>query len=169
MTLGTVLLCLQDRARVFPTSMRMLDLPFFQLDPDPESIDPHSDDRQQEPFDPVAEQLHGRAVKRQPVSVDHGMLCFPAIDHAKRPRETDPDRTHRHQEPQQIPSDQLKKTAVKVGFILSVHGTYPLSQFLLQETINPLLFRKALPILLPAPQALHPPLPHCPLSCWSVP
>ena len=43
--------------------MRMLNLPLFHLDSDPETIDTNGNDRQQEPLDPIAEQLYRGSVK----------------------------------------------------------------------------------------------------------
>ena len=51
----------------------MFCFPFLQLDVQPEAINAAGDQRQQEPFDPVAKKLTAVAIKGQTLSVNHSM------------------------------------------------------------------------------------------------
>lgn len=94
--------------------MGVLSFPFPQSNGKPETVNAQGDDRQQQPFDPVTEQLHSGTIKAKPVSIDNRVLGFPIVDHAERPWKTDSKRAHCDDRAQYAPADQLQKTAVKI-------------------------------------------------------
>lgn len=87
--------------------MGVLRFPFPQSNGKPETVNTKGDDGQQEPFDPVTEQLHSGTIKAKPVSIDNRMLGFPIVDHAERPGKTDAKREDRDDRAQYAPADQL--------------------------------------------------------------
>ena len=94
--------------------MGMSDSPLLQLDAHPKTIDAKGDDGQQQPFDPVSEETDRCPVKIKPLPVDHGMFCFPAVDHRIGPGQANAKCQYSHQSTKQIISDQLQQSAVKV-------------------------------------------------------
>lgn len=73
----------------------------------PEAVNPQGDIAQQQPDDPVAQQLDGFAVKPKPMPIDYGVPGLPAVKHTHSPGEADSEGTDRHQDPQQGPTDLL--------------------------------------------------------------
>lgn len=79
--------------------MGVLDLPFFELDTYPKTVDTEGDDGEPEPFDIVPEQLNTLAVEGEAFAVDLGVFCIPSVIHTVRPRRTDGERAYDDQEP----------------------------------------------------------------------
>ena len=92
--------------------------PLFQFDGNPEAVNAKGDEGQQEPFDPVAEQLNGFAVESQASAFDYGVLDFPVVEHAVSPGQADAKRDACNDPAQNRPTDFLKQTAVKIGSVL---------------------------------------------------
>ena len=94
----------------------VLGLPLFELDVKPEGVDTKGDDGEQEPLDPVTEQLHGCTGEFQSVAIDHGVLGFPTVNHTDRPGETNAEGEGSDQGAEDLPADLLQQAAVKIGF-----------------------------------------------------
>src|SRR5699024_10414792 len=60
----------------------------------PERVDADSDQGQQEPFDPLAEQSPCRTGETQAVTVQHRVFGLPPIGHHHSPRVADPECEH---------------------------------------------------------------------------
>ena len=97
--------------------MSVFGFPLPQGNSKPEAINAKGNDGQQQPFDPVTEQLYCGTVKAESVPIDYGMFCFPVVDHAECPRKADAEREYRDNCAQYTPTNQLQKTAVKVRFV----------------------------------------------------
>lgn len=95
----------------------MLDLPLLQSNAHPKSVNTKGDQGECPPFDPIAKQLDGLAVKAQPLTVDHRVLDFPVVNHAAGPGVTDAKGANGNQSSQQVPANQLQQAAVKVRVV----------------------------------------------------
>ena len=103
----------------------MLRDPFFQFDRDPEAVNADRDDRQKEPFDPVAEKLNCFSVESQASALYNGVFDLPVVEHAVSPRQANAERDRRYEAAQKSPADLLKQTAVKIRSCLFAHGFPP--------------------------------------------
>src|SRR5699024_6002636 len=79
--------------------------------------DAKGDDGEEEPLDPVPEQLNGAAVKGEAVAVHNGVLGLPAIYHAHGPGIADAAGAYGDERAQQPPADQLQQAAVKIRVV----------------------------------------------------
>ena len=103
----------------------MLCFPLDEFDVQPEAVNAERDNRQQNPLDPMSEQLQCSSRESQSVAIDDGMLCFPAVDHTKSPRITNTEGDACNDCAENFPSDQLQQTSVKVRFFcLNSHGFF---------------------------------------------
>lgn len=82
-------------------------LPLLQLDLEPETIDTECDDSEQEPFDPIAEQLHSVTGELQASSIDYSVLGFPVIHHTAGPGVADANCAYGDNTAKKFPADQL--------------------------------------------------------------
>lgn len=104
--------------------MGVLGLPLFQGDAQPESINAQGHNGEQPPLDPVAKQLDGLTIEREPLPVDHRVLDFPIVDQAAGPGVTNAQRANRNERAQQVPANQLEQSAIKIRI---VHDFLPFS------------------------------------------
>lgn len=94
--------------------MRVLGFPLAQSDTQPEAVNAQCNDRQQKPFDPVAEQLDGLSVEYQAATIHNGVFGFPVIHHTKRPGVTDSQCEHCNQNSKNATADELQQASVKI-------------------------------------------------------
>jgi hypothetical protein len=91
---------------IFLCNMSMRNDPSLHFNGKPEAIDSEGNERQEEPFDVVAEKLCARSVKNELLAVDDGVLCVPSFSDADRPRKRNAKGKHTDESLQNADADQ---------------------------------------------------------------
>lgn len=70
--------------------MSVFSFPLFELNSGPKKVEAESNNREKEPFNPVAQKLESGTVKFEATTVNDSMRSFPAIEKTVGPRKTKP-------------------------------------------------------------------------------
>ena len=85
--------------------MCVFNYPLFHLNREPERVNAKGNNRQQEPFDIIAEKLSAFSVKNHLTSVDRRVFRVPRFFQANRPRRADSERERANKRLQNTDTD----------------------------------------------------------------
>lgn len=100
----------------------MLHLPVLQFERHPQKVDAKGDEGEQEPFNPVADQLAACAIEEEAVAFDNGVLGHPFLMTRVDPRKGDGKGDDQKQDAQNIVADELNQAGVKTAIAPAHRG-----------------------------------------------